>query len=88
LALQQGGRLLSVAYGVTCPASVTVHVPCDGSEPFVVSEDGARIVGVISDRGIMNAIADHGVDRTPQGGAKGDPMSTSHGNLAKSVTVG
>ena len=36
----------------------------------------------------MNAIADHGVDRTPQGGAKGDPTSTSHGNLAKSVTVG
>ena len=43
--------------------------PAIGSEPFVVSEDGARIVGVISDRGIMNAIADHGVDRTPQGGA-------------------
>ena len=29
---------------------------------LVVSEDGARIAGIISDRGIMNAIADHGVD--------------------------
>jgi CBS domain-containing protein len=28
---------------------------------LVVSEDGARIAGIISDRGIMNAIADHGV---------------------------
>ena len=28
----------------------------------VVSEDGARIAGIISDRGIMNAIADHGVE--------------------------
>jgi CBS domain-containing protein len=27
---------------------------------LIVSEDGARIAGIISDRGIMNAIADHG----------------------------
>jgi CBS domain-containing protein len=28
---------------------------------LVVSEDGATITGIISDRGIMNTIADHGV---------------------------
>jgi len=34
----------------------------EGIGALVVSEDGARIAGIISDRGIMNAIADHGVD--------------------------
>lgn len=29
---------------------------------LVVSEDGTRIAGIISDRGIMNVIADQGVD--------------------------
>jgi CBS domain-containing protein len=28
----------------------------------VISDDGSRIQGIISDRGIMQAIADHGVD--------------------------
>ena len=34
----------------------------EGIGALVVSEDGARIAGIISDRGIMNAISDHGVD--------------------------
>jgi CBS domain-containing protein len=29
---------------------------------LVISEDGSRIQGIISDRGVMHAIADHGVD--------------------------
>ena len=34
----------------------------EGIGALVITEDGARIAGIISDRGIMNAIADHGVD--------------------------
>jgi CBS domain-containing protein len=34
----------------------------EGIGALVITEDGARIAGIISDRGIMNAIADHGVE--------------------------
>ena len=34
----------------------------NGSEPLSSPRTGARIAGIISYRGIMNAIADHGVD--------------------------
>jgi CBS domain-containing protein len=29
---------------------------------LVISEDGTSILGIISDRGIVDALADHGVD--------------------------
>ena len=34
----------------------------EGIGALVIAEDGARIAGIISDRGIMNAIDDHGID--------------------------
>jgi hypothetical protein len=44
------------------PPSPKPSTVCAKNGALIVSEDGARIAGIISDRGIMNAIADHGVD--------------------------
>ncbi len=47
---------------------------------LVVSEDGTSILGIISDRGIVDALADHGVD----GGSATFPWSMRRGGFAAS----
>lgn len=56
------GRAVSTIKPETRVAEAVRRMRAERIGALVISDDGSRIQGIISDRGIMQAIADHGVD--------------------------
>ena len=72
------GRAVSTIKPETRVAEAVRRMRAERIGALVISDDGSRIQGIISDRGIMQAIADHhGVKR------ENIIMSSGSGELAK-----
>ena len=50
----------------------------EGIGSLVVSENGTNLVGIVSDRDILNAIADHGIDILSLPRPRGHPVKVHH----------
>ena len=59
--LARKGRDVSTVSADTTVGDAMRRMRAERISALVVSEDGAVIDGIVSDRGLMNALADHGV---------------------------
>jgi CBS domain-containing protein len=60
--LARKGREVKTIRPNVSVAEALRHLRAEGIGSLVVSENGTNLVGILSDRDILNAIADHGID--------------------------